>query len=49
MGLVLKYFRQSQAFHRLATESLRGLPRPSEDKYTLPQSDPLYAVWGYRK
>jgi len=49
MGLVLEYFRQSQAFHRLATESLRGLPRPSDDKYALPHADPLYAVWGYRK
>jgi len=49
MGLVLDYFRQSSAFNHLATESLRGLPRPKDDKYTamMPYSDPLYAVWGY--
>ncbi|WP_455209881.1 class I SAM-dependent methyltransferase [Kaarinaea lacus] len=49
MALVLDYFRRSKAYKRLATESLRGLPRPTNDKYAtmLPNSDPLYAVWGY--
>ncbi|KPJ91373.1 MAG: hypothetical protein AMJ53_11810 [Gammaproteobacteria bacterium SG8_11] len=51
MGLVLEYFRQAKAFSRLATESLRGLPRPPNDKYAqaMSYSDPLYAVWGYAK
>jgi SAM-dependent methyltransferase len=49
MGLVLDYFKQSKTFDCLASESLRGLPRPLDDKYadSMPYSDPLYAVWGY--
>ncbi len=48
MGLVLDYFRLCDAFTGLATESVRGLPRPPDDKYArvIPFSDPVYAVWG---
>jgi hypothetical protein len=51
IALVLEYFRQSQAFSRLRTETLRGMPRASDDKYagSLRYSDSLYAVWGYAK
>lgn len=49
MGLVLDYFQRSESFDRLGTESLRGLPRPVDDKYAaeLAESDPIYVVWGY--
>jgi SAM-dependent methyltransferase len=49
MGLVLEYFRQAGNFSALHSESLRGLPRPQDDKYTgqLAHSDPVFAVWGY--
>ncbi len=49
MGLVLEYFRQSGNFTALHSESLRGLPRPQDDKYTgqLAHSDPVFAVWGH--
>jgi SAM-dependent methyltransferase len=49
MGLVLDYFQRSESFDRLGTESLRGLPRPADDKYAaeLAESDPVYVVWGY--
>lgn len=48
MGLVLEYFRQSCAFDSLSTLSMRGYPRPREDRY-FPKSrvsDPIYAVAG---
>lgn len=48
MGLVMEYFERSGKFHDLETFSMRGLPRPWDDKY-FPQmrySDPVYAVWG---
>ena len=50
MGLVLDYFQKSERFTRLGTESLRGLPRPADDKYAaeLAESDPVYVVWGYK-
>ena len=49
-GLVLEYFLDSGLFTNLETWSLRGLPRPPDDKYAdrLAQSDPVYAVWGVR-
>jgi SAM-dependent methyltransferase len=49
-GLVLEYFLESGRFSNLETCSLRGLPRPADDKYAarLAVSDPLYAVWGKR-
>jgi SAM-dependent methyltransferase len=49
-GLVLEYFLESGQFRDLHTWSLRGLPRPADDKYAdrLGTSDPVYAVWGER-
>ncbi len=50
MGLVLAWFRDAGGFGELETWSLRGLPRPGDDKYSarLGASDPLFAVWGRR-
>ena len=50
MGLVLAYLLESGLFNDLHTWSLRGLPRPADDKYSdrLRFSDPVYAVWGSR-
>jgi SAM-dependent methyltransferase len=50
MALVIDYFRKSGGFTGLATESIRGLPRPADDKYAgqLPYADPVFAVWGRR-
>jgi hypothetical protein len=49
-GLVLEYFLRDGLFTGLETWSLRGLPRPVNDKYAdrLADSDPVYAVWGDR-
>ncbi len=45
--LVTEYFLKSGEFNNLNTYSIRGLPRPSDDKYqTSPYSDPVFAVWG---
>jgi len=48
MGLVLDYFLQSGRFRDLTTFSTRGWQRPETDKYypDMPQSDPVFAVWG---
>ncbi len=48
MGLVLDAFRRAGDFVELATETLRGLPRPPGDKYAriASWSDPLYLVRG---
>ncbi|RLJ63644.1 methyltransferase domain-containing protein [Sulfurisoma sediminicola] len=48
IGLVLEYFSRSGKFSDLHAESLRGLPRPPDDKYyrMTKLSDPIYAVWG---
>lgn len=48
VGLVIDYFRRSGCFGRLRTESVRGLPRPPDDKYAhmMSSADPVYAVWG---
>jgi SAM-dependent methyltransferase/FKBP-type peptidyl-prolyl cis-trans isomerase 2 len=48
MGLVLEYFLRTGGFKDLQTYSIRGLPRPQDDKYfpELLFSDPVYAVWG---
>lgn len=48
VGLVLDYFARTGRFRDLGTESVRGLPRPGDDKYVrqTPYSDPIYAVWG---
>lgn len=50
MGLVLEYFLHSGKYTNPGTYSMRGLPRPYDDKY-FPQlmlSDPVYAVWGQK-
>jgi SAM-dependent methyltransferase len=49
MGLVLEYFLKTGQYTRLETRSLRGLPRPEDDKYfgQIPFADPVYAVWGW--
>jgi SAM-dependent methyltransferase len=49
-GLVLEYFLRDGLFTGLETWSLRGLPRPADDRYAAryADSDPLYAVWGDR-
>ncbi|MFO7497203.1 MAG: class I SAM-dependent methyltransferase [Desulfobacterales bacterium] len=51
MGIVLAYFQASEGFDHLKTFSMRGLPRPADDKYALQllYSDPVYAVWGQRR
>jgi SAM-dependent methyltransferase len=50
-GLVLDYFLESGRFEGLETFSLRGLPRPEDDKYAAQtaQADPVYAVWGRKR
>lgn len=50
VGLVVEYFIRSKAFNNLGTYSMRGLPRPQNDKYVreLALSDPIYAVWGQK-
>lgn len=47
-GLVLEYFLRDGLFDELETWSIRGLPRPADDKYAdrFTESDPVYAVWG---
>jgi SAM-dependent methyltransferase len=49
-GLVLAYFLRDGLFDGLETWSIRGLPRPSDDKYArqYADSDPVFAVWGSR-
>jgi SAM-dependent methyltransferase len=51
MGLVLEYFLRAGGFKDLQTYSMRGLPRPCDDKYfpELRHSDPVYAVWGRKQ
>jgi SAM-dependent methyltransferase len=49
-GLVTEYFLESGQFGNVGSWSLRGLPRPKDDKYAdqLTTSDPVYALWGDR-
>ena len=51
MGMVLEYFLRAGGFKDLQTYSIRGLPRPRDDKYfpELKFSDPVYAVWGRKQ
>jgi len=51
MGMVLEYFIRSGGFKDFQTYSIRGLPRPHDDKYfpDLWYSDPIYAVWGQKR
>lgn len=48
---ILEYFVRSEAFDAMQTWSIRGLPRPSDDKYAarLKFSGPVHAVWAYRR
>jgi len=48
IGLVMEYFLRSGVFGHLGTYSMRGLPRPRNDKYASEYAlaDPVYAVWG---
>lgn len=48
-AFVLNLFQQA-GFTDLHTESLRGLARPADDKYSAQRdyADPLFAVWGRR-
>lgn len=50
MELVLEYFRRTGCFAGLASESVRGLPRPAHDRQAGRPlaADPVYAVWGRR-
>lgn len=50
VGLVSEYFLESDLFADLATFSIRGYPRPDNDKYAgqFALSDPIYAVAGVR-
>ena len=50
VGLVMEYFLRDGGFIDLQTWSMRGLPRPLDDKYAdrMAKSDPIYAVWGER-
>jgi len=51
IGLVMEYFLRSGVFSNLETYSMRGLPRPRDDKYAneLAFSDPVYAIWGEKQ
>ena len=51
VGLVSEYFLLSERFKNMNTCSVRGLPRPKEDKYygEVFTSDPVYGVWAYRE
>jgi hypothetical protein len=50
-ALVLEFFLRDDLFGDLETWSLRGLPRPADDKYAghRPDCDPVHAVWGTRR
>lgn len=49
-AMVLEFFLRDALFDGLETWSIRGLPRPVDDRYAgqLADSDPVYAVWGSR-
>ena len=46
-GLVLGYLLDQGAFTEIHTESVRGYPRPTEDRYAdrMSHSDSLYFIW----
>jgi SAM-dependent methyltransferase len=50
-GMVLQWLKKASGFRSLETSSLRELLRPEDDRYRKmsPFSDPIYAVWGYKK
>jgi hypothetical protein len=47
---VLNLFRRQKALGNLHTESIRGYPRPDDDRHSASTftSDPIFAVWGER-
>lgn len=47
-GYVLNLFRRQKALINLRTESIRGYPRPDDDRHSASTftSDPIFAVWG---
>ena len=49
MGLVLEFFFKYGQYKNLRTFSMRGLPRPKDDRHysKFLFSDPVYAVWGF--
>ncbi len=49
IGLVMEHFIASAHFGDINTWSLRGIPRPANDKYNIPLSDPVYVVWADRE
>ena len=49
IGLVMEHFIASAHFGDINTYSLRGLPRPVDDKHNIPLSDPIYVVWANRE
>jgi len=49
IGLVMEYFIASAHFGDINTWSLRGIPRPVNDKHNIPLSDPVYVVWANRE
>jgi SAM-dependent methyltransferase len=49
IGLVMEHFIESAHFGEINTYSLRGVPRPVDDKHNIPLSDPIYAVWANRE
>ena len=49
IGLLMEYFIASAHFGDINTWSLRGIPRPVNDKHNIPLSDPVYVVWANRE
>lgn len=49
IGLVMEHFIGSAHFGDINTYSLRGIPRPSNDRHKIPLSDPIYVVWADRE
>jgi SAM-dependent methyltransferase len=50
-GYVLNLFRRQKALINLHTESIRGYPRPDDDRHSASTftSDPIFAVWGEKQ
>jgi len=45
LALVVEMLSLSQGFKDFSTLSIRGYPRPEDDQYSLPFSDPVYMVY----
>lgn len=45
IGMMMEHFIASAHFGDINTYSLRGIPRPNDDKHNIPLSDPVYVVW----